>query len=143
MPQATYDDVNLILRLYDIRREDKLRAARSWFAQSFKVKSMQEFSALCPAGSEPNAFFRQVTSYWDMAASFVNAGVLNNELFFQSAREMLFVWMRVEPFIAEIRGAFKDPGYLKNLETIGKSYGDYFKKQSPEAFEAFVGRVRG
>ena len=97
MAKATYDDVNLILKLYDIRREDKMRAARAWFFANFKPKSMAEFQQLCPPGSEPNAYARQVSSYWDMAASFITAGVLNDELFFQNSRELLFVWLRVEP----------------------------------------------
>ena len=82
MSKATYDDVNLILKLYELRREEKMRAARSWFAANFKCKSMAEFGQLCPPGSEANAMMRQVTSYWEMAASFVTAGVLNEELLF-------------------------------------------------------------
>jgi hypothetical protein len=53
--RATYDDVNLVLRLYEMRREDRLREARKWFAGSFKVKTLEEFTALCPPGSEANA----------------------------------------------------------------------------------------
>ncbi len=62
MDKATYDDVNLILKLYELRREDKMRAARSWFAANFKCKSMAEFGPLCPPGSESNAVMRQITS---------------------------------------------------------------------------------
>src|SRR5229473_2513689 len=119
MSQATYDDVNLILKLYDMRREEKLRAARAWFSKSFKVKTVAEMNELCPVGSENNAFARQVTTYWDMVASFVLAGVLNQELFFQSGRELLFVWTRVQPVIEELRKTYKDPNYWKNLETVG------------------------
>ena len=91
MSQATYDDVNLILRLYELRREDKMRAARNWFVANYKPKSMAEYQQLCPMGSEENAFARQVTSYWDMVSSFVASGVLNDELVFQNSRELLLV----------------------------------------------------
>ena len=141
MSKATYDDVNLILKLYDMRREEKMRAARGWFFANFKPKSMAEFQQLCPPGSEPNAFARQVTSYWDMAASFVTSGVLNDELLFQSNRELLFVWMRLEPIIGEVRGAFKDPNYMKNLETVAKSFIEYLNKSNPETVQAFKARV--
>lgn len=143
MNQATYDDVRLILRLYEMRREEKLRAARAWFSASFKVKTMAEYNQLCPRGSENNAYARQVTTYWDMVASFINSGVLNQDLFFQSGRELLFVWVRLEPFIGEFRAAMKDPDYYKNLETVGVAYAAYLKKKNPEAYQGFVERVRG
>ncbi len=144
MSKATYDDVNLILKLYEIRREDKMRAARSWFVANFKCKSMAEFGELCPPGSDANAMVRQVTSYWDMAASFITAGVLNDELFFQSNRELLLVWLRVEPIAADVRAAFKDPNYMKSLETVAKSYAEFLNKtSSPETYHAFKARVGG
>lgn len=143
MAQAAYDDVNLILKLYDMRREERLRAARAWFSKSFKVRTVAEFNTLCPAGSETNAWARQVITYWDMVASFVTAGVLNEDLFFQSGRELLFVWTRVEPLIGELREFYKDPNYWKNLETVGNSFAAHAKKNGPEAYENFVARVRG
>src|SRR5215470_9959291 len=122
MPQATYDDVNLILKLYDMRREEKLRAARAWFSANFRAKTLADYNQLCPTGSEANAFARQVITYWDMVGSFVNAGVLNRELFYQSGRELLFVWIRVQPFLAEWRAAIKDPNYQENLESVGTAF---------------------
>ena len=89
---ATYEDVNLVLRLYELRREDRLRKARAWFGQSFKVRTLDEFNQLCPVGSDENAYFRMVVTYWEMTASFITSGVLNQNLFFQSGRELLFVW---------------------------------------------------
>ncbi len=143
MSKATYDDVNLIVKLYELRREEKMRAARSWFAGNFKCKTMAEFQQLCPPGSEANAMARQVTSYWDMVASFVTSGVLNDELFFQSSRELLLAWVRVEPLIAEFRAAFKDENYMKNLETVAKAYVEFLAKSNPETFQAFKARVGG
>lgn len=120
MSQPTYDDANLLLRLYELRREPKMRDARNWFFGNFKCKTMADYGQLCPPGSEHNAYFRQVASYWDMAGSFVNSGVMNPDLFFANSREILFVWERVKPIIGEVRGAFKDPHYLGNLEKAGK-----------------------
>lgn len=140
---ATYDDVNLILRLYDLRREAKLREARNWFVANFKVKTMADMQRICPPGSNENALMRQTVSYWDMAASFVVAGVLNQELFFQSNRELLLTWMRVEPVVQEVRAAFKDPNYLKNLETVGKAFIAYMDRADPESYPAFKARVGG
>ena len=83
---ATYDDVNLLLRLYELRRDDKMREAREWFAGVFKAKNMEEFMQQARPGSGPNAWYRMVTSYWEMVASFITAGVLNKELFFSKRR---------------------------------------------------------
>jgi len=64
-------------------------------------------------------------------------------LFFQSNRELLLVWLRVQPIIEEMRTAFKDPSYLKNLETVGTSYIEYLNKNNPETVTAFKARVGG
>jgi hypothetical protein len=141
MSKATYDDVNLILKLYELRREEKMRDARSWFVANFKCKTMAEYGELCPPGSDAHAMVRQVTSYWDMAASFITSGVLSEELFFQSGRELLLVWARVEPILAEMRAAFKDPNYMKNLETVGKAYAEFLNRITPETYLAFKARV--
>ena len=76
-----------------------------------------------------------------MAASFIVAGVLSEELFFQSNRELLLVWMRLQPIIEEMRTAFKDPNYMKNLETVANSYTEYLNKTNPETVQAFKARV--
>jgi hypothetical protein len=110
------------LRFYDMRREEKMRAARSWFVTNFKVKTMAEFNQLCLPGSEESANARMVISYWDMAASFVTAGVLNQQLFFESGRELLVVWLRVKPIVSEARTTFTDPGAWSNLEKVGEAF---------------------
>jgi|SRR5579871_6809956 len=141
MAQATYDDVKLILKLYDMRREERMRVARAWFVGNFKSKTMAAMNELCPPGSDQNASMRMVITYWDMAASFVTAGVLNEELFFQSGRELLLVWLRIQPVAAEVRAAYNDPGSWKNLETVANSYIAWLKKTSPGAYEAFAARI--
>lgn len=142
MQQPSFDDVNLILKLYDMRREARLREARAWFSENFRVKVLADYGVLCPRGSDNNAFVRQVTTYWEMVASFITSGVLNQELFFQSGRELLFVWLRMEPVIEEFRESIKDPNYLANMEAVANAFKDYLKRQNGEAYENFVGRVK-
>lgn len=142
MSQATYDDANLILRLYEMRREAKMREARNWFFANFRCKSMAEMQELAPPGSDANARFRQFTSYWDMVASFINAGVLNPELFFQSNREMLVAYMRVEPLLQEVRAAFQDPNYMGNLEKAGIQFREWLIQTSgQQAYDGFKARL--
>ena len=142
-PKPTYDDVKLIMKLYDLRREPRMREARKWFGSYFKAKTLEEFNALCPPGSEPNASYRMLTTYWEMAASFVTNGVLHQELFFEGNREFLFVWERIRDVVPELRKAFSNPIELKHLELISQAYIQWWSRQAPGAYEAFSKRVRG
>ena len=139
--KPTYDDVNLILRLYETRREEKMRAGREWFAQSFKYRTMEEFNRGCPPGSSMNAYARMVMGYWEMVASFISSGVLNQELFFQSGMELLFVWVRVRELIPHMREANKNPSSFQNLETVANAYIKWLDQHSPEAYAAFAARI--
>ena len=140
---ATYDDVNLILRLYDLRREEKLRKAREWFAWSFKARTMDELNVLCPPGSDENAYYRMVISYWEMVASFITSEVLDQELFFQSGRELLFVWERFDGLLPDLRKMAKDPALFRNLEKVALSYIQWMNANSPDSYPAFSARVKG
>ena len=140
---ATYDDVNLILRLYELRREEKFRKARDWFARSFKVRTVDGLNALCPQGSEENANYRMVVSYWEMVASFITSEVLNADLFFQSGREMLFVWERIGDLVPQLRETLKDPASFRNLEKVAGLYIQWMKNNSPDSYSAFSARVKG
>ncbi len=138
----TYDDANLILRLYEMRRDERMRQARAWFTAKCKVKSYDELIKLAPGGSDDNASYRMVVSYWDLVGSFITAGVLNKVLFFQSGRELLLVFERLREPLPSIREAYKDPNYLKHLETVGMQFADYYQTQSTDAYEAFLKRIK-
>jgi hypothetical protein len=142
--RPTYDDANLILKLYEMRREERLRKARAWFTANFKgITSIEHFQKVCAPGTDENAFFRMTTTYWDMAASFVTTGVLNEGLLYESGRELLLVWERVREYVAAYRAANKDQTYLKNLEIVGQSFATRYRTASPDGYDAFVKRVRG
>ena len=140
--QATYDDVKLIMRLYEMRREEKLREARQWFAK-FNARTWAEKNELCPPGSEQDAYFRMVVTYWEMVASFITAGVLHQELFLQSGQELLFVWEKIRDILPEWRSAYGNPKLMGNVETVSKSAIEFMNRGNPKAYEAFSARVRG
>ena len=142
VPRATYDDVNLVIKLYELRRDDRMREARRWFAASFKVKTLEAFQALCPPGSETNESYRMVVTYWDMVASFLTSGVVNQELFFQSGGELLFVWERLRDVVPQLREANSNPTQYRNLEQTAEAFIQWWSKQSPGAYEAFSKRIR-
>src|SRR5271156_2093686 len=140
--QATYDDANLILKLYELRREESLRKARFWFLSSFSVTSPEEMMQKYPFGSQENTHARMVISYWDMAASFVTAGVLNQELFFQSGGELLVVWEKLREIADSFRQMTKNPQQWVNLETVGNAYIKFVESRGPEALAAFRAMVK-
>ena len=141
--QATYDDANLILRLFELRREEKLRQAREWFAGNFKASNMDELTKVAPFGSKENAYFRMVVSYWEMAASFVTSGVLNREMFAETNGELLFVWERVKDIAPGFRAFLKNPKAWHNLEEVGNALIERMKTNGPEAYAGFQSLVHG
>jgi hypothetical protein len=141
---ATYDDVHLILKLYDMRREERMRAARDWFTANFKgVRTLEDLQRLCPPGSDANASFRMVTTYWEMVASFITSGVLHRELFYQSGREMLLVWERVRDVLPSVREAYGNPAELRNVEIAAQGFIASWNTSAPGAYDAFSKRIRG
>jgi hypothetical protein len=140
--QATYDDANLILRLFELRREEKMRQARDWFSRNFAPDSMEEAQKLMPMGGQENAYFRMVVSYWEMVASLIASGVLNQDLFFQSGGEMLFVWERIRELVPAFREMTKNPEAWKNLETVGNAYIQWFQKKGPDAYPAWAAMIK-
>ena len=102
----------LILKLYELRRESVMREARNWFF-TFNPQSMEDVQR---AGmGEHSAFYRMVTTYWDMACSFVNHGAIDPEMFNDANGEHVFVFAKLQPFLEQIRAA-TNPGYLQHLE---------------------------
>jgi hypothetical protein len=139
MDKPNHHDVDVILKLYDLRREERMRKARGWIF-GYKATNAAEHQAACPPGSEENAYYRMVTSYWDMAASFVTSGAINKQLFMDNAGELLFVWEKTKATILDSRKAMGNPKYLSNLETVAQAM---IENMGPGAYQAFSARVRG
>jgi hypothetical protein len=116
---ATTEDANLILKLYELRREEVLRKARDFMIFEFFPQSADDIMALFgnPERAQHGAYFRQVVSYWDMTASLVNHGTINEELFFDTNGEHLAVWAKICDFAPKLREAF-GPQMLVNLEKL-------------------------
>lgn len=120
MPRKpTAEDANIIMRLYDLRRESEMRKARAWYA-GWWPRNADEIVQMVtsPTNPQENAWFRQVNGYWDMAASFVMRGVLNEELFFDGCAEMWFVLAKVQPFLNEGREKAGIPQGFMRVEKV-------------------------
>ncbi|MCU1349557.1 MAG: hypothetical protein JWO56_2587 [Acidobacteria bacterium] len=134
----TYEDANLILKLYDLRREEKMREARKWMAAAPQFASREEWLTLCPPGSDTNAYYRMVMTYWEMAASFVATGVLNRELFYRANNlEMLLMWEKVKVMVPELSAAANNPAMMRSIEEVATGFIAYLKEYSPGYYETF------
>ena len=119
--KATAHDARLILELYNLRREAEMRKARNWFGVEFWPQSAEELIKVANSfPSQENAWIRQVGGYWDMAASFVLHGALNEELFLQPgcSGEMFFLFAKVYPFLKEFREKTNNPDAFANVEKV-------------------------
>ncbi len=113
---SPYESATLLIRLYELRRDPTMREARIWFARSFNPDSVDD---VMQAMQGPNsAHFRMVTSYWDMACSFVLNGAIDATMFTDANGEQHVIFAKLEPFIADFRGRLGNPQYLASLEKL-------------------------
>jgi hypothetical protein len=114
---AAKEDAIVILKLYELRTDAVMRKAREWLLVRFWPKSVDEILVILnDFGSEENAFFRQVTSYWEMAAALVNHGTLDCDLFLETNAEPFFLLAKFWPFLGEVRGSA--PNFLHQVEQL-------------------------
>jgi hypothetical protein len=112
---SKHEEADLILKLYDLRREDTMRKARDWYFREFAPESLADINSAM--FSEHSGHLRMVMTYWDMAAALVNHGAISIEFFNDVNGEHLSVFSKLEPFVAEMRASY-GPQMLKNLEKL-------------------------
>jgi len=127
MRAPNYQDAEIVLRLFDLRREAKLREARSWMG-SFYCDSAQE---LLDAYGAPDAYLRMVAGYWDIATSLVNHGVVHRGLFIEGGGEAFFLWAKIGEWVPGFRETTGNGGFLANVEK--------FVRETPGGAERVAG----
>ncbi len=116
--KATPADAEIVMKLYDFRREAVMRDARKWFLFEFWPKSVDDVLKVQNGfGTQENAYFRQVISYWEMAASLVINGAVHADLFMDWGGEMIFFFAKVYPHLKEIREKV-NPGFWTKVENV-------------------------
>ncbi len=110
------ESAELIMKLYDLRREATMRKARDWMF-TFNPTSAEDIEKTM-MDADVGAYLRMVTSYWEMAAAFVNHGAIDAELFNETVGEHIGVYAKLEPFIPELRTKWEMPDAFKNLEKV-------------------------
>jgi len=121
MGKPTAADAQLILKLYDLRREAELRKARHWWVATFSPQTADDFMKVSGAmGTQENNWMRQVLGYWGIAASLVHNGALNRELFLEPSfcGEMVLIYAKVRPFLKELREKTKNEQFLAGIESL-------------------------
>lgn len=141
MGQVTHDQANLLLRLFELRRESRLRQAREWFVRNYNVATLQEATQKYPMGSEAETNTRMTISYWDMAVSFVNRGLIDEEMFFETSTEGWLVWDRIKEIAFEQRAAMKSPTFLAHLEKYAIRFEEWRERVAPGSIEVMRQRM--
>lgn len=137
MPKkATAEDAKIVMRLYDLRREAEMRKARQWYAGWWPRGADDVLKVLQGGGTQENAWFRQVNGYWDMAASFVLHGVVNESLFFDSGGELWFTLAKLQPFLKEVRQKANLPHAYERVEKVATR-----TKDGRERLQVFLKRA--
>jgi hypothetical protein len=119
--KASAKDAEILLKLYDLRREPELRKARNWWLWEFSPRSADDFLKVANSpGTQENNWLRQGASYWGMAAAFVLQGVLDEDLFLRPAcsGEMFLMLAKVHPFLPELREKLGDPEVFRDVEKV-------------------------
>lgn len=111
-----FENAQLNLQLYDLRREPVLREARHWFLQDFNPETFEELVII--ASGERNASFRMVLGYWEMAASLVTTGAIDATAFLAAHGEIFGTFSKVHPFLAQLRVATGEPDLWKHVEAV-------------------------
>jgi hypothetical protein len=118
--KPTHADAELILKLYDLRREPEIRKARSWWLSFWPESAQDIMKIIGTLGSQENNWFRQVIGYWEMAASFVLHGTLSQELFLEGSfsGEMFVFFGKIQPFLNELREKMQNPKFFGNVDRL-------------------------
>jgi hypothetical protein len=133
--KPTHADAELLLHLYEIRREPELRQARKWLLTEFKSTTWAEVKQRYLSHVDEDRWFRMATSYWEMVATMVNRGVLHAELFFDHTGEELATWERIKGVIPDARADIR-PTYLMQFEKLVVAHQAYRKKTTAAALAA-------
>jgi hypothetical protein len=138
MAKPTHADAELLLHLYEIRREPELRRARAWLLTEFKSTTWADVKSRYLSHSDEDRWFRMATSYWEMVATMVNRGTLHAELFFDHTGEDVVSWERIKAVVPEARADIR-PTYLCQFEELVAAHQAYRKKANAAALARSAG----
>jgi hypothetical protein len=115
------EQAELILKLYELRRESVMREARSFIGGAFQPKTVDDLLAIVNKGGKETGFVLQVYGYWDMVCAFVLHGMLTEELVYDTCQEMYFQYSKIQPYLEGFRQNMNLPEWMQNIEKVVES----------------------
>ena len=100
-----HHDADLLIKVYDLRREPVMRQSRHAILRDFWPKTWDDVEAVIRPEHPLNAAYRQTGTYWEMVYSFARHGIVHPGFWLENNGEGLFLFTKVEPFLAQIRAA--------------------------------------
>ncbi|MBI3665228.1 MAG: hypothetical protein HY236_03220 [Acidobacteria bacterium] len=143
--KANHEDARLLLQLYDLRRERRLRRARDFVQQECQFKDHKDFAKKYPEGSKESRYVSMAMGYWDMACTLVAKGLINEELFNATNFEHVGLWFRFKPLIEAWRKEWKYPRLMGSLEAVAGKHpiaASYQRQLAAAARSRRAGRKR-
>lgn len=131
-------DADLVLKIYDLRREEVMRESRNAINRDYWPRNAEEALAVLRADHPLNRAWRQVTGYWEMVYGMARHGIINGDFLVENNTEGLFLFARVEPYLAEIRGlssarAFRNTEWIARETESGRTLADYYRARVTKA----------
>jgi hypothetical protein len=137
-------EAELILKLYELRREAVMREARSYVGGEFGPQSVEELVGLVSEGGRRSGFILQVYGYWDMVAAFVLHGALSAGLVYDTCQEMYFQYAKIQPYLQGFRVQMKLPEFMRSIEQVVEGSADgRARLETMRRNLAAMGDVRG
>src|SRR5215475_12089940 len=94
--KPTHEQAELHLKVYDLRREARLREGRDWYFKNYRIKNFDDAMRIAAPGTEGGAFAGMVLGYWEQTCALLNYGLLHEDLFFETSGEFFGVWEAVK-----------------------------------------------
>jgi hypothetical protein len=115
MPALPIQQADLILKLYELRRETVMRE----LLRRRRVPSLLgRLVAIVTGGGRQGGFVLQVFGYWDMVAAFVHHGALDASLVYDTCQEMYFQYAKIQPYLRDFRRRMNLPEWMISLERL-------------------------
>lgn len=110
----------LILKLYEVRREEVMRKARGFIGGDFLPQSVDDLVAQVTAGNQHSGYILQVYGYWDMVSAFVIHGALSEPMIYDTCQEMYFQYSKIQPYLDQFREKMNLPEWMRSLQSVAE-----------------------
>jgi hypothetical protein len=112
-----HHDADLILKLYDLRRDAVMRESRNTINTRFWPRNADEALAVTQTDHPLNTAYCQTSDYWEMVYGIARNGIVPADFLVENNAEGLCLFARVEPYVQRLREA-GFPRAFRNAEWV-------------------------